>query len=233
MSRSRFGNVIHAEGTSSYEACSESRRDYEKVRKPHYRRKMKNVQAGYRKQQALSDIASQLDQAKICSEAEDEARTDTITDHLSDERRAVQVVPFPQPFFDVNEERQRRSEAINAVIALSKRQEPGASTSGQRKQTTLPLANDETISCDPMSTWPLGCCPTQCIFCLGNTTLTHDPRRKVFRNVYSPRDHFVRLRLGHLPDNGPVVCTHPECLVVVQHKQHLCKHALELYNTRT
>jgi hypothetical protein len=55
---------------------------------------MKNVQAGYRKQQALSDIASQLDQAKICSEVEDEARTDTITDHLSDERRAVLVVPF-------------------------------------------------------------------------------------------------------------------------------------------
>lgn len=56
--RATFGSVARAQGTASHKTYRNICKEYERVRKFHCRASMKAVQAGYRKQQALLDIAT-------------------------------------------------------------------------------------------------------------------------------------------------------------------------------
>lgn len=237
--RAQFGSVTRATGTALFKKYLKIRKEYERTRKAHSRAEVKKTQAGYRKKRALLDIAEQLDRKDTPKEVdassietEAEREDDLTADRLSQERRAVLCALFSQTSSHVGEERRRRSEAINAVVALCKRQEP-APSHGNRRRRSSTHSKEATPLMIRAPTYPLQCSPTQCIFCLGNVSLTHEMRRRSFRDHYSLKDHFAKIHLDRLPDHEPIPCPHPRCVELLRHKQHLRKHALQVHQTRT
>lgn len=230
--RATFGSVARAQGTSSHKAYRNICKEYERVRKFHCRASMKAVQAGYRKQRALLDIATQLDPEEKTPEDQGTGLGQA-TRPLSAERHAVLDALFSQPSADPIAERERRSVSIKAITTLSKRQEPRPPGSRRRQRPAMLCKDGTELSPPPSTTFPLKCAATQCIFCLGNIDLTQDLRVRTFRDSYSLQSHFKRMHLNRLPDGKAIVCPHPMCHMVLKHKQHLQRHAFEAHNTRT
>lgn len=236
--RAEFGSVTQATKAMVYDTYRQIRKDYEKTRKAHSRAAMKALQAGFRKQQALLDIAKQLGRAgtpnPLNEDCEVVAETDpnTIAEHLSEERTAVLLALFSPSSPDINEERRRRCEAINAITTLCKQQEPSF-PSRNRHQTSSCIVKQTASHTTIPEILSRECTPTQCIFCLGNVSLPQAKRRKAFRDRYTLRDHFVRIHLDRLPNDQPIRCPHPSCLELLQHKQHLRNHALQVHFTPT
>jgi hypothetical protein len=234
--RSAFGSVALARGSDLAESYNKARRDYQKTRKAVSRAMLKQVQRDYRNEQALADIARQLrepsPQDRVSDPPGHEADTPDASDPLSIERLAVLVALFEQPKKDTFDERQRRSNAVKAVIKLCQRQEPGTPHARHSKRSS-PLANEHNFSDRKRAPYPMRCNPTQCIFCLGNAALESKARQRSFRDFYTLRTHFEVVHLDHLPDDEAIECPHPECNETLRNKEHLQNHALRVHNTRT
>ena len=81
--------------------------------------------------------------------------------------------------------------------------------------------------------FPIECEPTQCIFCLGNSELLLEKRRKTFRNRDGLKRHFHRKHLRHYPDGEPIDCPHPNCDAGLSDKVHLQNYTATVYKTFT
>jgi hypothetical protein len=234
--RLAFGSVGLARGSDLAESYDKARRDYQKTRKAVSRAILKQVQRDYRKQQALADIAKQLRERSPQNRVSDppgyDADTPDASDPLSIERLAVLVALFEQPKKNASDERQRRSNAVTAVIKLCERQEPGTPRVRHSKRSS-PLENQHDSSERKRAPYPMRCNPTQCIFCLGNAAMESKARQRSFRDIYTLRTHFKISHLDHLPDDEAIECPHPECNETLLNKEHLQNHALQIHNTRT
>lgn len=234
--RLAFGSVALARGSDLAEAYNKARRDYQKTRKAASRAILKQAQRDYRKQQALADIAKQLrersPQGRVSDPPGNKGGTFDVADRLSIERLAVLVALFSQPKKDASDERQRRSDAVKAVIKLCERQGPGTPHVRRLKQSS-PLGNEHNFSDHKHESYPMRCNLTQCIFCLGNAALESEARQRSFRDFYTLRSHFKLVHLDHLLDDEAIECPHPECNETLHSKEHLQNHALRVHNTRT
>ena len=160
---------------------------------------------------------------------------------LSEERSRAFAALFTFATSEPAEECKRRADAINAVTALSKRQELPVRRACRTRQTyfTAEVNGLDGVT-DPATapkvgrkTFPVECLPTQCIFCLGQLELSLEHRVKTFRNRDGLKRHFHRKQLRHYPDGEPIDCPHPECDVRLSNKEHLQNHAARVHKTFT
>ena len=112
---------------------------------------------------------------------------------------------------DPAEECRRRSEAINAVTALSKRQELRVRKNCRSRKTRNEKDGGKTdvdvVSAENLKTrepFPIESLLAQCIFCLGNSDLPLEYRKKTFRNREGRKRHFHRKHVRHSPDDEPI-----------------------------
>lgn len=197
-------------------------------------------QASYGKRRPLADIDSQLNgspvrpEEKTAFEAESQA-------HLSEERRRAFTALFTFTTSEPAEECQRRADAVNAVTVLSRRQELPMRKASRIRQTystgdIKKLDGEADPATEPkvgLETFPIECLPMQCIFCLGQSELPLEHRKKTFRNHDGLKRHFHRKHLRHHPDGEPIDCPHPECNARLCNKAHLQNHAATVHKTLT
>ena len=158
-------------------------------------------------------------------------------DPLGDERLRAFTALFTFATQDQDEERARRSEAINAVTALCRLERPRVRRACRSKRVIPEPAVKESTrkgakTVEAAEPIPIECLPTQCIFCLGNANLTYDRRTKAFHRRDALQKHF-RAHLSHIPDGQEIDCPHPGCTEKLWHKQHIQNHAATVHKTIT
>ena len=158
-------------------------------------------------------------------------------DPLGDERLRAFTALFTFATQDQDEERARRSEAINAVTALCRLERPRVRRACRSKRVIPEPAVKKSTrkgakTVEAAEPIPIECLPTQCIFCLGNANLTYDRRTKAFHRRDALQKRF-RAHLRHIPDGKEIACPHPECNERLRHKQHIQNHAARVHKTFT
>lgn len=238
--RVKYGTISRTKGTRVYDLYQQAHRQHQSKKKAVQKALMAQVKAIYRRQQPVADIERQLGRPSV-KQQEDTASESEVQGHLSEERRRAVGALFTFATSDPAEGCKRRSEAINAVTALSKRQElpvrkvcrPGPNHrtgAGVRRGVEADPADEVKTAREP---FPMECLPTQCIFCLGQTELSLELRVKAFHSPGDLKKHFHRKHLRHYPDGEPITCPHPLCDANLNHKMHLQNHAETVHKTFT
>ncbi|CAK4031768.1 C2H2 finger domain-containing [Lecanosticta acicola] len=227
-----LGTVTSTKGTQAYQLFKQIERDLRSTKRAVARKLLVDSQTRFRETQPVADIEAQLghgsDGSVTAERAIDQPEQPT-ADKLSIERRRVVAALLTFATSDPQEENVRRSEAINAVSALCRRQERRARQVCQPKGRVKIDAESHSQRDD----YPVTCRPTQCIFCLGNDALQHEDRQKSFCRKRDLKKHFERMHLRHLPDATPIECPHPRCSQIFEHKLHLQNHAATIHGTFT
>ena len=81
--------------------------------------------------------------------------------------------------------------------------------------------------------YPMQCPGTQCLFCLGDTTLCVEIRTRCFSKPFTLTRHVQTQHLQYLPKGKPFICPHPSCAldsVQLQHADHFKSHALQAHS---
>ena len=229
--RKRYGTITRARGSVVYNVYRDAVRDCQNTSKAVRKAMVAESRRLYQRHQPTLDIERQLnddvEKRPQKAGAEDEQ---PLSSHRS---RALNALLTFVPS-DPEEESKRRSEAIAAVAALSQRREPVMPKVCRPRSvnTTLsPSDDDDKVEID--LSFPLVCHPTQCIFCLGDTTLSSERRVKEFHSRGTLKRHFRNRHLRYLPDDKPIDCPHPECGITLHNKMHLQNHAEIVHKTAT
>ncbi|KAH9204046.1 hypothetical protein DL95DRAFT_529410 [Leptodontidium sp. 2 PMI_412] len=111
--------------------------------------------------------------------------------------------------------------AVNLQIALASRKElmtrqpRSAPTCKDPLKEEYPIcAPAPTPALDPFppaSKFPLVCEKTQCIFCVGNESLSYRQRTRKFRRASHMWDHVENIHLRDVPAEQRIICHHPVC----------------------
>jgi hypothetical protein len=131
------------------------------------------------------------------------------------------------------DECQRRITAINALIALCKKQE---SQGFPRRRANTKVAKEQASFFPPpglSETLSIECQATQCIFCLVNEDLPDADKLKTFASRGDLKRHFHRKHLRHHPDGQSITCPHSRCYPILNDAMHLQNHAEVIHRTRT
>ena len=129
------------------------------------------------------------------------------------------------------EECQRRVTAINALIALCKKQE---SRGCRRRRTEVEVKEEHSSVSPPQSlseTLSVECKATQCIFCLRNENLLVNARVKTF--AWRPQKALPSQASPSPSDGQPIVCPHPRCDAILNGIMLLQNHAEVVHKTPT
>ncbi|CAF9942110.1 MAG: hypothetical protein HETSPECPRED_005169 [Heterodermia speciosa] len=221
-------SITSAKGTPLYHHYRQAYRAHRSLRRRHEKALLTKVKERYKKEQPVIDIQRQL---KGLPMAEQEALQ--TAEYVFEERVHAIDALFTFATSSTEEECQRRTTAINALIALCEKQEnqgfrrSRADIKFKEKQASvsLPRKLSETL--------PIECKATQCIFCLGNEDLSAADRLKTFASRGDLKKHFHRKHLRHHPDGQPIACPHPRCDVILNGGMHLQNHAEVMHKTRT
>ena len=238
--RAKYGTISRTKGTKIYNRYQQACRQHHSKKKAVRKALMAQVKVNYGKRQPLADIESQLNGTPVklhqttAFERESQA-------HLSEERRRAFAALFTFATSEPAEQCRRRADAINAVTALSKRQGDPTRKACRTRQTystgdVQKLDGEADLATEPkvgLETFPIECSPSQCIFCLGNSEIPLERRKKPFRNRDGLKRHFHRKHLRHYPDDEPIDCPHPECNARLSDKEHLQNHASTVHKTLT
>lgn len=100
----------------------------------------------------------------------------------------------------------RRIRAINAMTALSYRQE----VQPRQVHTTKTQRKDPLKAPALLEPFPLVCKKTQCIICIGNEHMPYNQRMKTFTRTSKMMTHVER-HLEGAPRNDQICCRHPVC----------------------
>jgi len=217
------GTLLYKDYRQTYQAHRNTRRRYEKAL-------LKEVKERYKKEQPVIDIQRQLNGSPVAEQEVIQA-----AEYIFAERVQAIDALFTFATFSTEEECQRRAAAINALIALCKKQE---SQGFRRRKTDMKVKEEQTsssVSLPPnlSKTLLVECETTQCIFCLGNEDLSAADRLKTFASRGDLKKHFHRKHLRHYPDGQPIECPHPRCGVDLQNKMLLQNHAEVVHKTPT
>ncbi|KAH9203768.1 hypothetical protein DL95DRAFT_418785 [Leptodontidium sp. 2 PMI_412] len=115
----------------------------------------------------------------------------------------------------------RKISAVNLQIALASRKElmtrqpRSAPTCKDPLKEEYPIcAPAPTPALDPFppaSKFPLVCEKTQCVFCVGNESLSYWQRTRKFRRVSHMWDHVENIHLRDVQAEQRIICHHPVC----------------------
>ena len=233
--RAKYGTITRARGTKVYRKYREAYGQVQSKKKAVKKAMLAEIKAKYQKQQPVADIVRQLASTSTKNE-HSEVETGP-QDPLGDERLRAFTALFTFATRDQDEERARRSEAINAVTALCRLERPRVRRACRSKRVIAEPAVEESSrkgakTVEAAEPIPIECLPTQCIFCLGNANLAYERRTKAFHRRDALQKHF-RAHLSHIPDGQGIDCPHPECKEKLSHKQHLQNHAAQVHKTLT
>ena len=235
--RAKYGTISRAQGTKSksYMRYREAYGQVQSKKKAVKKAMLAEIKARYREQQPVADIVRQLGSTSAKNKHSEAERGPQ--DQLCDERLRAFTALFTFAAHDQNEERARRSEAINAVTALCRLERPRVRRACRRKQVNPEPAVEESTckgakTVEAAEPIPIECLPTQCIFCLGNVHLTYERRTKAFFRRDTLQKHF-RAHLSLIPDGQEIDCPHPECDERLSHHQHIQNHAARVHKTIT
>ncbi|KAK0838492.1 hypothetical protein LTS02_017737 [Friedmanniomyces endolithicus] len=126
--RAAHGTVKNAKGTELYSTFRSIHSEHHRRQKALRRANLTGIKGRFRKEQALADIERQLDfTTSNLLDSGDVETADAATrslDRLSAERRLAYTTLLDTSIRGPAEDRKRRSAAIAAITALSKRREP-------------------------------------------------------------------------------------------------------------
>ena len=126
------------------------------------------------------------------------------------------------------------SQIIRLYAALCERRE----TPRLRQQTESYIVEESRdikpcfLDTDP-DIYPMKCPGTQCLFCLGDSSLTASIRTRCFSKPYTLTRHVHKQHLNHIPTKQSFLCPHPSCAidgVILENSDHFKAHALHEHN---
>ena len=223
-------SITSAKGTPLYDQYRQAYQAHRNLRRRHQKALLMEVKERYKKEQPVIDIQRQLQGLPVTEQDNLQAAEYVFAERV----QAIDALfTFATP--STEEECQRRAVAINALIALCKKQE---SQGFRRRKTDIKIQKQQTspsVSPPPnlSKTLPVECKATQCIFCLGNEDLQTADRLKTFASRGDLKKHFHRKHLRHHPDGQPIRCPHPRCDVTMNGTMHLQNHAEVVHKTPT
>jgi len=220
-------SITSMRGTPLYKDYRQTYQAHRNTRRRHEKALLKEVKERYKKEQPVIDIQRQLNGSPVAEQEVIQA-----AEYIFAERVQAIDALFTFATFSTEEECQRRAAAINALIALCKKQE---SQGFRRRETDIRVKEELSFSPPPSlsKTLPVECKATQCIFCLGNEDLSVADRLKTFASRGDLKKHFHRKHLRHHPNSQPIACPHPRCDVILNGTMHLQNHAEKVHRTPT
>ena len=163
------------------------------------------------------------------------------SDTLPEQRRLIETMILAPPGATLDAERQRRSDAINAVTAYCKIEEGdmrgGRKRSGGRPKRVVikaeepPSPEDEALKAAMLSVYikdPKER-PTVCFMCLGNKSAPLGVRIYSFSLPSDLSKHFKKKHLKKVEEGEAPECR--LCKMSLDHKMHLQNHALKIHGT--
>ena len=226
--RDQKRSIASTKGTLIYDHYRQTYQAHRNLKRRHEKALLTKVKERYKKEQPVIDIQRQLKGLPI---AEQEALH--AAEYVFEERVHAIDALFTFATSSTEEECQRRVLAINALIALCKKQE---SQGFRRRKADVKVKEKQTSISPPPNmseTLPIECKATQCIFCLGNEDLSAADRLKAFASRGDLKKHFHRKHLRHHPYGQPIACPHPRCDVILNSTMHLQNHAEVVHKTPT
>ncbi len=223
-------SIASAKGTPLYDHYRQAYQAHRNLRRRNEKTLLTEVKERYKKEQPVIDIQHQLKGLPVAVEESLQAAEYVFAERV----QAIDAI-FTFATSSTEEECQRRAAAINALIALCKKQE---SQGFRRRKADIKAREEQTspsVSLPPnlSETLPVECKATQCIFCLGNEELSAADRLKTFVSRGDLKKHFHRKHLRHHPDHQPIACPHPRCKATLKGKMHLQNHAEMAHKTPT
>jgi len=223
-------SIASTKGTPLYDHYRQAYQAHRNLKRRHQKALLIEVKERYKKEQPVIDIQRQLKGLPVVEQEAIQA-----AEYVFAERVQAINALFTFATSSTEEECQRRAAAINALVALCKKQE---SQGFRRRKTDIKVKEEQTspsVSPPPnlSKTLPVECKATQCIFCLGSEDLSAADRLRAFASRGDLKKHFHRKHLRHHPDGQPIVCPHPRCNVTLNGKMHLQNHAEVVHKTPT
>ena len=219
-----------AKETPLYNHYRQTYQAHRNLRRRHKKTLLAEVKKRYKKEQSVIDIQHQLKGLPVA-----EQENLQVVEYIFAERVQAIDALFTFATSSTEEECQRRAAAINALIALYKKQKNQgfrrckADIQVKEVQTSSSVSLPPTLS----ETLPIECKAIQCIFCLGNEELSTSDRLKTFASRGDLKKHFHRKHLRHHSDHQPIACSHPSCNVTLNGTMHLQNHAALVHKTPT
>ena len=166
--------------------------------------------------------------------AADEYVEPVVHHQLPERTRLQEVLCDSRTDLSIKDIVKRRVRAINLMVELASRQERQT-----RKKRSVPPCSaelkEESPDSDPTSApdpFPVICKKTQCIFCIGNETLSLPDRTKSFCRPAIMMDHVEDVHLKYEPANKQVICRHPVCKsqrLVLNNVMHFKNHVARVH----
>jgi len=226
--QSQKRSIASTKGTSLYNDYRQAYQAHRNSKRRHEKALLVEVKERYKKEQPVIDIQHQLKGLPVAEQKNLQAAEYVFAERV----HAIETL-FTFATSSTEEECQRRVAAINALIALCKKQEIRGF---RRRRADIKVKEEQTSVSPPPSlseTLPIECKATQCIFCLGNEDLSATDRLKTFAARGDLKKHFHRKHLRHHPDGQPIACPHPRCDVISTCTTHLQNHAALIHKTPT
>ncbi|KAG8531621.1 uncharacterized protein KY384_003252 [Bacidia gigantensis] len=195
------GSIASTKGAPLYNHYRRTYQSHRNLRRRHKKVLLTEVKERYKKEQPVIDIQRQSKGSPVL---EQEA-LQTAEYVFAEKVYAIDAL-FTFATSSTEEECQRRVTAINALIALCKKQE---SQGFCRRRADIMVKEEQTLVSPPPSlseTLPVKCKATQCIFCLENKGLPDAKRLKTFAARGDLKKHFHRKHLRHHPDGQLIAC---------------------------
>jgi len=197
------------------------------------------IQEKYEREEPVRTIERQLAGVKL--DRTSKAVSYFSKDTLPEQRRLIETMILAPPGATLEEEQQRRDNAVNAVTAYCKIEEgdmcEGRKRSGGRPKRVVTKTKepsspeDEALKAAMLSVYikdPKER-PTACFMCLGNE---HAPFYVRVYSFSSPSDlskHFKKKHLKKVEEGEAPQCK--LCNMCLNHKMHLQNHALRIHGT--
>jgi len=185
-------SIASAKGTPLYDHYRQAYQAHRNLRRRNEKALLTEVKERYKKEQPVIDIQRQLKGLPVAEEESLQAAEYVFAERV----QAIDAI-FTFATSSTEEECQRRAAAINALIALCKKQE---SQGFRRRKADIKVKEEQTspsVSLPPnlSETLPVECKATQCIFCPGNEELSAADRLKSIVSISATIRTISRLRV--------------------------------------
>ena len=215
--KSRAGTIEGCKGSRLYEEYCKIKRAY--ISEFEFQKKtlLGEVKKKFHEEQPVVDILHQIHGLDL-----QDAKGDVVDlSSLSFERTRVMnaLITITPP--EVNKERCRRIEAIEAMVALGRVQDG--------HQFPVRARDVHKRSMEAINSLPNACKQTQCFLCFGNADGPSHRRSKGFHTKGDLKKHLLRFHARHMREGQHVRC--PIDGMILQDGQHILMHAHEVHGT--
>ena len=237
--RERYGSVAAAKRKAGEDLIvqielnenAELKKDHDSL----FRRKLTSLFEASRKEYFSTLGAACLENQHT---GQDEAAGPSIPAFRFSEREGLAKLLFPLPSQEAKSSRQQIEDSCQIIRLYSslcgRREYPRTRRGPQdasQDQSDSVISNVKPCFLDTEpDIYPMRCPGTQCLFCLGDITLTADIRTRCFKNPYTLTRHVDKQHLRYLPKGQSFNCPHPSCSLegfVLQDANHFKNHALQ------